>query len=121
MFFICLLHAVISALRSKSFCFLLTTVFLVLTVYCSTRKGPNDQANYDAIYTVGPILKKIKPRIATLEQTLGLFTSKEHNKTFLMLLYDIGKAGYNVRYKIHNFSTLGLVQERKRLLIIAAR
>lgn len=38
-----------------------------------------------------------------------------------MLLYDIGKAGYDVRYKIQDLSHYGLVQKRKRLLIIAAR
>ena len=38
-----------------------------------------------------------------------------------MLLCDIGKAKYDVRYKIQNLSQYGLVQERKRLLIIAAR
>jgi len=38
-----------------------------------------------------------------------------------MLLYDIGKAGYDVRYKIQDLSQYGLVQKRKRLLIIAAR
>lgn len=38
-----------------------------------------------------------------------------------MLLYDIGKAGYDVRYKIQDLSQFGLVQKRKRLLIIAAR
>jgi DNA (cytosine-5)-methyltransferase 1 len=38
-----------------------------------------------------------------------------------MLLYDIGKAGYDVRYKIQDLSEFGLCQQRKRLLIIAAR
>lgn len=70
---------------------------------------------------MGPILKSIKPRIATLEQTFGLVTHEEHQKNFKMLLYDIGNAGYNLRYKVRDMSKLGLVQKRKRLLIIAAR
>ncbi|CAI9632204.1 unnamed protein product [Alternaria burnsii] len=86
-----------------------------------TTDGPNDQANYETIYTVGPILKKVKPRIATLEQTFGLATHKQHKRNFLMLLYNIGQAGYNVRYKVQDLSQHGLVQKRKRLLIIAAR
>ncbi|KAI4625534.1 hypothetical protein J4E80_002666 [Alternaria sp. BMP 0032] len=86
-----------------------------------THDGPKDQENYEAIYTVGPILNKVKPRVATLEQTFGLATHKQHKKNFLMLLYDIGKAGYDVRYKIQDLSQFGLVQKRKRLLIIAAR
>lgn len=87
----------------------------------STHNGQNDQANYEAIYTVGPILKKVKPRVATLEQTFGLMTHEQHQRNFKMLLNDIGKAGYDLRYKIQDMSKLGLVQKRKRLLIIAAR
>jgi DNA (cytosine-5)-methyltransferase 1 len=87
----------------------------------STHDGQNDQANYEAIYTVGPILKAVKPRIATLEQTFGLMTHEQHQCNFRMLLYDIGKAGYDLRYKLQDMSKLGLVQKRKRLLIIAAR
>jgi DNA (cytosine-5)-methyltransferase 1 len=75
----------------------------------------------EAIYTVGPILSAIKPRVATLEQTFGLATHEQHNKNFFMLLNDIGKAGYDVRYKIQDLSEYGLVQRRKRLIMIAAR
>ena len=87
----------------------------------STRDGTNDQENYDSIYTIGPILKIVRPRIATLEQTSGLATSQEHRGNFLMLLGDIGEAGYDIRYKIQDLSELGLAQKRRRLLIIAAR
>lgn len=87
----------------------------------STHDGQHDQANYEAIYTVGPILEAVKPRVATLEQTFGLMTHEQHQKNFRMLLYDIGKAGYDLRYKLQDMSKLGLVQKRKRLLIIAAR
>ncbi|KAI4712674.1 hypothetical protein J4E89_002942 [Alternaria sp. Ai002NY15] len=86
-----------------------------------THDGPKDQENYEAIYTVGPILKEVKPRVATLEQTFGLATHEQHKRNFLMLLNDIGQAGYDVRYKIQDLSQFGLVQKRKRLLIIAAR
>jgi DNA (cytosine-5)-methyltransferase 1 len=86
-----------------------------------TREGPNDQANLEAIYTVGPILDKVKPRVATLEQTSGLSTFAQHKANFLMLLHDIGRAGYDVRYVNQDLSEFGLVQKRKRLLIIAAR
>ncbi|KAF2689615.1 S-adenosyl-L-methionine-dependent methyltransferase [Lentithecium fluviatile CBS 122367] len=86
-----------------------------------THNGRNDQANYEAIYTVGPILKKVQPRVATLEQTFGLATHEQHKKNFLLLMNDIGKAGYDLRYKIVNMCEFGLPQQRKRLLIIAAK
>jgi DNA (cytosine-5)-methyltransferase 1 len=38
-----------------------------------------------------------------------------------MLLNDISRAGYDVRYKVEDLSKYGLVQQRKRLLMIAAR
>lgn len=88
---------------------------------CHTRDGPNDQANMEALYTVGAILKKMRPRIATLEQTFGLVSFDAHIKYFYILLNSIGKAGYDIRYKIQDLSKYGLVQQRKRLLIIAAR
>lgn len=75
----------------------------------------------EAIYTVGPILEIIKPRIATLEQTFGLSTHEQHKANFRLLLFDIFRAGYDIRYKIQDLSKFGLVQQRKRLLIIAAR
>jgi DNA (cytosine-5)-methyltransferase 1 len=70
---------------------------------------------------VGPILEKLKPRVATLEQTFGLSTREKHKAIFLLLLHDLGNAKYDVRYKIQVLSEFGLVQPRKRLLIIAAR
>jgi DNA (cytosine-5)-methyltransferase 1 len=87
----------------------------------STHEGRNDQANLEAIYTVGPILGKVKPRVATLEQTFGLSTREQHKANFQMLLHDMGKAGYDIRWKNQDLSQFGLVQQRKRLLIIAAR
>ncbi|KAF2017255.1 S-adenosyl-L-methionine-dependent methyltransferase [Aaosphaeria arxii CBS 175.79] len=86
-----------------------------------TREGPKDQDNYEAIYTVGPILEAVKPRMATLEQTSGLVTSKEHIKNFKLLINDMIVAGYDVRYGIHDMAEFGLPQQRKRLLIMAAR
>ncbi|KAF2190493.1 S-adenosyl-L-methionine-dependent methyltransferase, partial [Zopfia rhizophila CBS 207.26] len=82
----------------------------------------NDQANFDSIYTVGPILAKLKPRVATLEQTFGLATHSEHRKSFRLLINDIiSRSGYSLRYKIEDLSEHGLPQRRKCLLIIAAR
>ncbi|KAF2872901.1 S-adenosyl-L-methionine-dependent methyltransferase [Massariosphaeria phaeospora] len=86
-----------------------------------TVVGRNDQANYEAIYTVGAILLKLKPRVATLEQTFGLATYGEHKQNFLILLGDITKAGYDLRYEIQDMCEFGLPQRRKRLLVIAAR
>jgi DNA (cytosine-5)-methyltransferase 1 len=99
----------------------LKTGCLVTNTHHSTNDGQNDQANYEALYTVGPIIRKLKPRVATLEQTYGLLTSEKHHPNFRNLIKDIHEAGYDVRYKIQDLSELGLPQRRKRLLMIAAR
>ncbi|KAF2199365.1 S-adenosyl-L-methionine-dependent methyltransferase, partial [Delitschia confertaspora ATCC 74209] len=86
-----------------------------------TRDGKKDQANYEAIYTVAPILSLLKPRIATLEETPGLLTHRQHSNIFWALLCQLNKAGYNVRYKRANLVEYGLAQPRRRLFIMAAR
>lgn len=96
-------------------------MLVLLILPSSTTDGPNDQANYDAIFTIEETLRRVKPRVATLEQTFGLMTHEQHRKNFFKLLNDIGRAGYNLRYKMQDLSELGLAQKRKRLLIIAAR
>lgn len=87
----------------------------------STRSGPNDQANFEALYAVGGILLKLKPRIATLEQTFGLLSYEEHRQAFKLFLNQVINAGYDIRYKIENLLMHGLPQARKRLLMIAAK
>ena len=69
-----------------------------------TNDEPNDQANLEAIYTVGATLEKVKPRVVTLEQTFSLMTHKQYKANFNMLVCDIGKAEYDMRYKIQNLS-----------------
>ena len=86
-----------------------------------TREGQNDQANYEALWTVGPILELVKPRVFTIEQTYGLMTKTKHNREFRNLLNMILNAGYDVRYKLEDLSVLGVPQRRKRLLMIGAK
>ena len=78
-------------------------------------------------------MKFLKPRVISIENTSGLQNIKENRKYFEDLIKSIINGGredkdkndmrqrYNVRYKIVNMADYGLPQERKRLLIIAAR
>lgn len=84
-----------------------------------TNEGKDDEANEAALYTVGKIIKTVRPRIVTLEQTLGLFT--HHPTAFYQLVDMIKSAGYNVSYLAADFAEYGLVQARNRLVIIAAK
>jgi len=84
-----------------------------------TNEGKDDEANEAALYTVGKIIETVRPRIVTLEQTLGLFT--HHPTAFYQLVEMIKSAGYNVSYLAADFAEYGLVQARNRLVIIAAK
>lgn len=84
-----------------------------------TNEGKDDEANEAALYTVGKIIETVRPRIVTLEQTLGLFT--HHPTAFYQLVQIIKSAGYNVSYLAADFAEYGLVQARNRLVIIAAK
>ncbi|KAF2810558.1 S-adenosyl-L-methionine-dependent methyltransferase [Mytilinidion resinicola] len=84
-----------------------------------THMGPNDEANIDALFTIGPLLKRCNPRIATLEQTAGLIT---HHEGYLQLLFNqFVNAGYNLRWRREFLQNFGVPQRRTRLILIAAR
>jgi len=84
-----------------------------------TVEGKNHDKNIGALYSIGPILERCKPRIVTLEQTSGIVTHRGGGH-FRALIRQITDAGYNVRWKICNLAEYGNVQPRKRLIIIAA-
>ncbi|KAM0698470.1 hypothetical protein Q7P36_001937 [Cladosporium allicinum] len=84
-----------------------------------TIVGKNHNQNSSALYSVGPLLERCKPRIVTFEQTSGIVTHRGGGH-FRALVRQITDAGYNVRWKICNLVDYGNVQPRKRLIIIAA-
>lgn len=89
----------------------------------STIMGKNDEINIAQLHVIKPLIEALKPRVVVLENTSGL-ANMEKNRIYLnRLLNDMTSAGpgYNLRYKIVNMADYGLPQERKRLIIIAAR
>ncbi|KAF3046098.1 hypothetical protein E8E12_011053 [Didymella heteroderae] len=88
-----------------------------------TWKGQNDEINIEQLQVIKPLIELLKPRIVVLENTAGLANIKKHRPYFNKVLNDIKSAGagYNLRYNIINMADYGLPQERKRLIIIAAR
>lgn len=83
-----------------------------------------NNAERDAIgialgYSLPNIMKKIQPRIVTLEQTDGILTKNE-GQHFRPLLHCLTSLGYFVRWKVLNFLEHGNPQPRKRLIIIGA-
>lgn len=92
-------------------------------MYRSTCDGKNDEVNIEQLNVIKPLVETLKPRVVILENTAGLANIKENRKYFNKVLNNIHSSGsgYNLRYKIVNMADFGLPQERKRLIIIAAR
>jgi DNA (cytosine-5)-methyltransferase 1 len=77
-----------------------------------------DEINQAALLSVGHLLEKIKPRVATIEETEGLIN--RHVEWFNALINIFITLGYSVRWKVIRCQDYGVPQQRKRLFIIAA-
>lgn len=84
-----------------------------------TTPGKNDEINQAALFAVGPLLDKARPRIATLEEVDGL-TLEKHKGFFTALIQIFTAREYSLRWKIFNLADFGLSQQRKRILMIAS-
>ncbi|KAH6618641.1 S-adenosyl-L-methionine-dependent methyltransferase [Boeremia exigua] len=88
-----------------------------------TREGKNDEINTAQLEVIKIIIEALKPRVVVIENTANLVNMERNRKYFNRMLNDVHSAGsgYNLRYKVVNMADFGLPQERKRLLLIAAR
>jgi DNA (cytosine-5)-methyltransferase 1 len=95
----------------------------IATDTSSTKDGKDDEANIDQLHVIKDLIEALKPRVVVLENTSGLANLEGNQKYFHKVLNDINSAGsgYNLGYKIINMADYGLPQERKRLIIIAAK
>ncbi|KAM0439592.1 hypothetical protein ACHAPT_000684 [Fusarium lateritium] len=84
-----------------------------------THASAQDDENIFALYGCNQLLKKLRPRIITVEQTFGL-THDRHAEYFYPFLADFTQYGYSVRWRVIKLCTWGAAQDRKRLIIIAA-
>ncbi|RGP62671.1 DNA cytosine-5-methyltransferase [Fusarium longipes] len=84
-----------------------------------THASEHDDENIFALYGCNQLLKKLRPRIITVEQTFGL-THDRHEEYFNTFLQDFTQHNYSVRWKVVKLCTWGAAQDRKRLIIIAA-
>jgi len=84
-----------------------------------TVPGQNDEANEAILYSCDLLLKKVRPRLFTLEQTFGILAPR-YEPNFNKLLQGFVSHGYSVRWKVAHLVTLGLPQPRRRLIMIGA-
>ncbi|KAH8194347.1 hypothetical protein TruAng_011485 [Truncatella angustata] len=84
-----------------------------------TVAGKNDEANIAVLFSCFELIKKLRPRIFTLEQTFGILDPRfEHY--FNALIHGFTQYSYSVRWKVVNFLEWGLPSRRNRLIMIGA-
>ena len=84
------------------------------------HQGQNDELNQATFFAIEELLKKVKPRIVTLEETFGLTRMLKHQDWFRAMVQMFTKLGFSVRWKVFNLCDFGLAQPRKRLIVFAS-
>ena len=85
-----------------------------------TRPGQDDEMNEATFFAVQGLLKQIKPRIVTLEETFGLTRTLDNAEWFRAMVQMFTKLGFSVRWEVFDLRNYGLPQPRKRLFIFAS-
>ncbi|KAK6201802.1 hypothetical protein LQW54_009381 [Pestalotiopsis sp. IQ-011] len=83
------------------------------------RVGKNDEQNTAILMSAGECINKLRPRIATIEQTYGILRS-QHMQHFHLLLNCFTTHGYSVTWKFVRLNEWGVPQPRKRVIVIAS-
>ncbi|KAL9107378.1 MAG: hypothetical protein Q9227_007743 [Pyrenula ochraceoflavens] len=85
-----------------------------------TSEGQNDEANSAALLCVYELVKTLRPRQVTLEQTPGLLRLQKHRNYFNALINCLVSLECSVRWSILHTREFGVPQIRNRLFIMAA-
>ncbi|RYP03624.1 hypothetical protein DL764_005003 [Monosporascus ibericus] len=84
-----------------------------------TVPGANDDANIASLFSCHELIKKLRPRLFTLEQTFGILHPRfEHY--FNALIHGFTQYGYSVRWKIVDLLIWGCPSKRRRLIMIGS-
>lgn len=84
-----------------------------------THMSVHDDENIFALYGCNQLIRKLRPRIITVEQTFGL-THDRHEEHFHAFIQDFTQHNYSIRWKVVRLCNWGAAQDRKRLILIAA-
>lgn len=84
-----------------------------------TVPSANDEANIAVLFSCRELVRKLRPRLFTLEQTFGIMHPRfEHY--FNALVHGFTQNGYSVRWRVVNLLDWGLPSRRNRLVVIGA-
>lgn len=89
--------------------------------YSAANTRPNaykNELNQAPLLAGEDVIKELRPRIVTIEETSGLL--ERHPTWFNALILQFTTLGFSVQWKILKCSDYGVPQTRKRLIIIAA-
>lgn len=84
-----------------------------------TVESANDDANFACIFACADLVKKVKPRVFTVEETSGLCEVTAHKGVFSRLIQSLLEIGYSVGWGVLHCSDYGVPQTRRRLIAIA--
>lgn len=83
-----------------------------------TVEAATDDANFACIFSCADLMKKVRPRILTMEETSGLY--ERHRDVFHRVIQSFLEIGYSVRWGLLKCVDYGVPQLRRRLIIIAS-
>ncbi|KAI0105288.1 S-adenosyl-L-methionine-dependent methyltransferase [Nemania sp. FL0031] len=84
-----------------------------------TCAGVNDEANIAVLFSCHELVKKLRPRIFTLEQTFGILHPR-FEFYFNALVHGFTQHSYSVRWRIVDLVDWGSPATRKRLIMIGS-
>ncbi|KAI1166699.1 S-adenosyl-L-methionine-dependent methyltransferase [Nemania serpens] len=84
-----------------------------------TCAGVNDDANIAVLFSCHELIKKLRPRLFTLEQTFGILHPR-FEFYFNSLVHGFTQNNYSIRWKIVDLVDWGSPATRKRLVMIGA-
>ncbi|KAI4860128.1 S-adenosyl-L-methionine-dependent methyltransferase [Hypoxylon rubiginosum] len=84
-----------------------------------TVAGVNDEANIAILFSCHELIKSLRPRIFTLEQTFGILHPR-FEYYFNALVHGFTQYNYSVRWKVVNLLSWGAPSQRQRLVMIGA-
>ncbi|KAI0401104.1 S-adenosyl-L-methionine-dependent methyltransferase [Xylaria palmicola] len=84
-----------------------------------TCAGVNDEANIAVLFSCRELVRKLRPRLVTLEQTFGILHPR-FEYYFNALVHGFTEHGYSVRWRIVDLVDWGSPATRKRLIMIGS-
>ncbi|KAI0905631.1 S-adenosyl-L-methionine-dependent methyltransferase [Ustulina deusta] len=84
-----------------------------------TVAGVNDEANIAVLFSCHELIRKLRPRLFTLEQTFGILHPR-FEFYFNALIHGFTENNYSVRWKIVDLVDWGSPATRKRLVMIGS-